>query len=41
VSRLAGVGILREITGQTRNRRFRYDRYVDLFNEPEPAEHHQ
>jgi len=41
VSRLAGVGILREITGQTRNRRFRYDRYVDLFNEPEPAEYHQ
>lgn len=27
-------GILREITGQARHRRFRYDAYVDLFNDP-------
>jgi len=29
------IGILAEITGQMRNRRFRYDTYVQLFNEQE------
>jgi Fic family protein len=36
VERLVGLGILAEITGRTRNRRFRYDHYVSLFDE-EPA----
>jgi Fic family protein len=31
VSRLADLGILHEMTGYTRNRRFRYDPYVALF----------
>jgi Fic family protein len=35
VERLVKVGILAEITGQIRNRRFRYDGYVRLFDEPE------
>jgi DNA-binding MarR family transcriptional regulator len=34
VERLVKIGILSEITGQTRNRRFRYDAYVRLFDEP-------
>lgn len=34
VERLEAAGILTEITGQTRNRRFRYDDYVRLFDEP-------
>lgn len=33
VHRMAGLGILREITGNARNRRFRYDDYVRLFSE--------
>jgi hypothetical protein len=33
VERLVGLGVLREITGQSRNRRFRYDAYVRLFEE--------
>lgn len=33
VSRLAALGILAEITGNARNRRFRYDPYVRLFAE--------
>ncbi len=33
VSRLEELGILHEITGWARNRRFRYDRYVHLFAE--------
>ncbi len=33
VQRLADLGILTEITGRTRNRRFRYDAYVRLFEE--------
>jgi Fic family protein len=36
VERLVNNGILAEITGQARNRRFRYDAYVHLFDEPEP-----
>jgi Fic family protein len=34
VQRLADLQILREITGQARHRRFRYDAYVRLFDEP-------
>lgn len=33
VQRLEGLGILTEITGRHRNRRFRYDAYVRLFEE--------
>jgi Fic family protein len=33
IGRLTAVGVLGEITGQTRNRRFRYDPYVTLFAE--------
>ena len=33
VSRLAETGILHEITGQKRNRRFRYQPYIDIFND--------
>jgi len=33
VQRLVDRGVLREITGQARNRRFRYDAYVRLFEE--------
>lgn len=37
VKRLVGVGVLREITGYSRNRRFQYDAYVRLFTEgPDP-----
>ena len=35
VERLVKIGILSEITGQARNRRFRYDAYVRLFDEPD------
>ncbi len=36
VARMADLGILREITGYSRNRRFRYEPYVRLFtDEPE------
>ena len=33
VQRLEDIGIVREITGQARTRRFRYDAYVRLFDE--------
>ncbi|MEX2316613.1 MAG: Fic family protein [Pirellulales bacterium] len=33
VARLEEEGILSEITGQTRNRRFRYQSYIDLFSD--------
>ena len=33
VERLTEIGILAEVTGQTRNRRFRYDPYIRLFAE--------
>ena len=34
VERLVKIGVLSEMTGQARNRRFRYDAYVRLFDEP-------
>jgi len=34
VHRLVDVGLLREITGYARNRRFRFDPYLRLFEEP-------
>lgn len=40
VARLTALGILREVTGHARNRRFRYDPYVRLFTDDmseEPA----
>jgi hypothetical protein len=38
VSRLVDVGLLREITGYARNRRFRFDPYLRLFEDAkEPA----
>ena len=33
VGRLVGIGVLREITGNARHRRFRYDPYVRLFDD--------
>ena len=38
VARLVRIGLLREITGYTRNRRFRFDPYLRLFEEPEEAQ---
>jgi hypothetical protein len=37
VSRMEEHGILREITGQRWNRRFRYEDYVLLFTDAEPG----
>ncbi len=37
VNRLTEIGVLREITGYARNRRFRFDPYLRLFEEPENA----
>jgi len=34
VERLVSIGVLHEMTGQSRNRRFRYDAYIRLFDEP-------
>jgi len=34
VNRLGDIGLLREITGYARNRRFRFDPYLKLFEEP-------
>jgi hypothetical protein len=31
---LVTIGVLREMTGRSRNRRFRYDAYIRLFDEP-------
>jgi Fic family protein len=36
IDRLTDVGILREITGYARNRRFRFDPYLQLFADAEP-----
>ena len=33
VQRLVALGVLRELTGHARHRRFRYDSYVRLFEE--------
>ncbi len=33
VERLQQIGVLREITDQARNRRFRFDAYVQLFDD--------
>jgi len=41
VERLVKIGILSEITGQARNRRFRYDPYVRLFDERDGADEKQ
>lgn len=38
VARMTELGILREITGYARNRRFRYEPYVRLFTDDEPPE---
>jgi Fic family protein len=35
VNRLVDLGAVREITGYARNRRFRFDPYLRLFEEPE------
>ncbi len=37
VQKLVEQGIINEITGQKRNRRFRYEAYIRLFEEPEPT----
>lgn len=37
VSRMVAIGILKEITGRIRNRRFRYEAYIQLFEEAEEA----
>lgn len=36
VHRLEQAGVLREITGQARHRRFRYDQYIKLFEDGSP-----
>ena len=36
VARMVDCGILHEFTGQTRNRRFIYQSYIQLFQDPEP-----
>ena len=38
VAKLVANGILWEVTGQARNRRFMYQSYIDLFYEPDSAE---
>lgn len=38
VARLAGLGVLAEMTGYARNRRFRYEPYVRLFTDEPPEE---
>jgi Fic family protein len=37
VGRLAASGLLTEVTGQARNRRFRYGGYIDLFTDVQPV----
>jgi Fic family protein len=37
VRRLTDLGVLREVTGQARHRRFRYDAYIRLFESDEPV----
>lgn len=38
VGRLVDLGILREVTGHSRYRRFRYEEYVRLFTDDQPSE---
>jgi Fic family protein len=38
VARMVEIGILHEVTGNARNRRFRYSPYISLFNEPQSNE---
>jgi len=38
VNRLEAIGLLREITGHARNRRLRFEPYLELFEEPEEAQ---
>jgi Fic family protein len=38
VNRLEAIGLLREITGHARNRRFRFEPYLELSEEPEEAQ---
>ncbi len=38
VARFEDLGLLREVTGQRRSRRFRYDPYLSLFDEPDPID---
>lgn len=38
VARFEQLGLLREVTGQRRSRRFRYDPYLRLFDEPDPGD---
>lgn len=37
VSRLVKLGVLSEMTGHARNRRFRYAPYIELFNDADPG----
>lgn len=37
VSRLVNLGVLSEMTGYARNRRFRYVPYIALFNDAGPG----
>lgn len=37
VERLTDIGVLVEVTGQTRNRRYRYDPYIKLFADESPG----
>ena len=38
VNRLESIGLLREITGYARNRRFRFEPYLRLFESPEEGQ---
>ena len=40
VKEFLALGLLREITGQRRNRRFSYDPYLNLFKDPEAEAPH-
>jgi Fic family protein len=41
VARFEELGLLREVTGQRRSRRFRYEPYLRLFDEPDPPQQEQ
>jgi hypothetical protein len=38
VARFEELGLLREVTGQRRLRLFRYESYLQLFDEPSPVD---